>query len=162
MLFLRYIESLLRNIAPPFPLHRFSSVEALSFATVRRFSRVSLLSARKGLGAGLIAPPLEAQYQDEFYRACYEVLDNYVYLTSELSGQLSGGRVDFQIKSIGWAIECVRDGDRLDDHVERFLPGGKYHSWMKSGEIQQHILLDFRKSKPKRVRGMITNRIYRS
>lgn len=37
---------------------------------------------------------------------------------------------DFQIKSIGWANDYVRDGDRLDDHdaYERFRPGGEYHS----------------------------------
>ena len=129
MLLLRYCENVLHNNAPPFPLN-------LAFAVIRRFSCVPLVSAQRGLGAGLVAPPVEAQYQDEFYKACWEVLGN-VYITPEWSGQPSAGRVDFQIKSIGWAIECLRDGNGLNEHIKRFQPpDGKYYRWVKSGEVQ--------------------------
>ena len=118
-----------------------------------KFSKVSLRSAGPGLSVGAVKRPLEAQYQDEFYRACYEVLDGNAYLTSEWAGDSSRGQVDFQIKSVKWAIECVREGNDLDDHIARFQPGGRYHKWMISGEIQEYIILDFRKSKPRKVRG---------
>ena len=155
MLLLRYCELMLRNNAPSFPLNRFPSVKDLAFDVIRRFSRVSLVSAQRGLGAGLVAPPVEAQYQDEFYRACWEVLGN-IYITSEWLGQLSAGRVDFQIKSVGWAIECLRDGNGLNEHIKRFQPpDGKYYRWVKSGEVQDYILLDFRQSMPQKVRGTI-------
>jgi hypothetical protein len=153
MLLLRYCENILRNDAPPFPLNQFASVKDLAFAVIRRFSCVSLVSAQRGLGAGLVAPPVEAQYQDEFYRACWEVLGN-VYITSEWSGQSSAGRVDFQIKSVGW--ECLSDGNGLNEHIKIFQPpDGKYYRWVKSGEVQEYILLDFRQSKPQKARGTI-------
>jgi len=95
---------------------------------------------------------MEAQYQDELYRACYIALDD-IYLTSEWSGKSLGGQVDFQIKSVKWAIECVREGDRIKDHIARFQSGGRYHKWMTSGEIEEYIILDFRKSKPQKARG---------
>jgi hypothetical protein len=57
--------------------------------------------------------------------------------------------VDFQIKSVGWAIECLRDGNGLNEHIKRFQPpDGKYYRWVKSGEVQDYILLDFRQSMP--------------
>jgi len=60
--------------------------------------------------------------------------------------------VDFQVKSVKWAIECVREGDKLEEHIAKFEAGGRYYKWIISGEIQEYILLDFRKSKPKKAR----------
>jgi hypothetical protein len=112
---------------------------------VRKFSCVSLRSVERGIGAGAINRPLEAQYQDEFYRACSEF---NVYLTSEWSGS-------FHIKDVKWVIECVRDGDKIDEHIERFQKGGRYYKWIMSGEIEDYIILDFRTSKPRKARSMI-------
>jgi len=97
---------------------------------------------------------VEAQYQDEFYRACYSLLGN-IYLSSEWSGKEKSGRVDFLLKSQRWAIECVRDGNRLEEHISRFKVGGKYHRWIDSGEIQEYILLDFRQSLPWKIKGIV-------
>src|SRR4051794_31286783 len=109
---------------PIFPKSQFPCLLDLCKAALRNFSRASLNSAGPGLGtAGKV---MEAQYHDEFYRACYVLLGNHVYLTSEWSGS-SSGRVDFQIKPVRWAIECVRDGDRIEEHIARFRPGGRYH-----------------------------------
>lgn len=121
---------------------------------MRKFSCTSLASGR-GFGAGVVERPVEAQYQDEFYRACYTVLNNYVHLTSEWAGRPFRGRVDFRVNSVKWAIECVREGDRLEDHIARFLPGGKYYRWILSKQIEDFILLDFRRSKPRKVRGIV-------
>ena len=125
---------------------------------MREFSRVSLSSVERGIGPGAINRPLEAQYQDEFYRACYSELG--VYLTSEWSGSSSAGsssagRVDFRIKDMKWVIECVRNGDEIDEHIERFQKGGRYHNWIMSGEVEEYIILDFRTSKPRKARGMV-------
>lgn len=38
------------------------------------------------------------------------------------------GRVDFFVCDANWAIGCVRDGSRPDEHVQRFLPGGTISS----------------------------------
>jgi hypothetical protein len=49
---------------------------------------------------------------------------------------------------VEWVIECVRDGDKIDERIERFQQGGKCHIWITSGEIKDYIILDFRTSKP--------------
>jgi hypothetical protein len=140
---------------PDFPLQKFPTVRDLSFAAIRQFSCTSLRSRSERLGPGAETRPLEAQYQDEFYRACYVVLDHIVYLTPEWTGKVASGRVDFQVKSVGWAIEFLRDGDRLDEHISRFQPNGKYFSWILSGEITDYILLDCRQSMPSQAKGKV-------
>ena len=150
---LRYAERLLRTTAEPFPVNRFSSIEDLCFAAVRVFSRVSLSSVERDIGPGAVNRPLEAQYQDEFYRACHSEFN--VYLTSEWSGSSLVGRIDFHVKDVKWVIECVRDGDKIDEHIERFQQGGKYHKWIMSGEIKEYIILNFRTSKPRKARSRL-------
>lgn len=150
----RYAEILLRTDVPKFPLDQYPTVRDLSFAAIRQFSMHSLRSSGERLGPAAESRPLEAQYQDEFYRACYVALGRTVYLTPEWTGKASSGRVDFQIKSVGWAIECVRDGDGLNEHIARFQPNGKYHSWIFCGQVKKgYILLDFRKTMPTQARG---------
>jgi hypothetical protein len=65
---------------------------------IREFKPGGLKSDGQGLGPGALPRPLEAQYQDEFYRACYTLLGN-IYLSSEWSGKEKTGRVDFLVKS---------------------------------------------------------------
>ena len=67
------------------------------------------------------------------------------------------GRIDFRIKDMKWVIGCVREGNRIDEHVGRFQPGGRYYKWITSGEVKDYIILDFRTSKPQKVRGMVTS-----
>ncbi|KAI9781194.1 MAG: hypothetical protein M1839_006302 [Geoglossum umbratile] len=147
----RCVEHLLSDSVPPFPLEKFPSVKDLCLAVIRNFKSSGLRSGGQVLGPGAQLRPLEVQYQDEFYRACYTLLDT-IYLSSEWAGKEPGGPVDFRVKSLGWAIECVREGHDLKEHIARFLPGGGYYEWVESGEIKQHILLDFRTSMPGKTR----------
>jgi hypothetical protein len=64
------------------------------------------------------------------------------------------GLLTTYIKSVKWAIECVGEGDRLDQHIARFQPGGLYYLLIATEEILDYILLDFRTSKPNKNRGM--------
>ena len=154
ILSLRYAERLLCTVAKPFPKDRFSSIKDLCIAAVRKFSRVSLSSVERGIGPGAVNRPLEAQYQDEFYRVCHSEFN--VHLTSEWSGSSLIGRIDFHIKDVKWVIECVRDGDKIDDeHIERFQQGGRYYKWIMSGEIKDYIILDFRTSRPRKARSRL-------
>ena len=120
---------------------------------IREFKSSGLKSDGQRLGPGVLPRPVEAQYQDEFYRACYTLLGD-IYLSSEWLGKEQSGCVDFLLKSQRWAIDCVRDGDRLEEHISKFKVGGKYHRWINSGEIQEYVLLDFRKSLPRKIKGM--------
>lgn len=107
------------------------------------------------LGAGTVVQPVDAQYHNEFYRACYVLLNHKVYLTSEWSASPMAGRADFHIPSGGWTKECVRNGDRLDEHIGRLKQGGKYYGAITSRQTKQYILLDFRNFMPKKLRGKV-------
>ena len=151
----RYLQVLLRKELSDFPNDRFPRIEGLCFEAISKFSSMSLRSYGHCLGPGAIVPPVEAQYRNEFYRACYVILNYNVYLTSEWSASPIAGRADFHIRSVGWTIECVREGDRLEEHIARFKNGGKYHGAITSGQTKQYILLDFRTSMPKKARGRV-------
>ncbi|KAJ9263388.1 hypothetical protein DTO212C5_7573 [Paecilomyces variotii] len=148
----RYLECMLSMDAPESPLDKYTCVRDLCFAAIRRFNPLALRCPHRGLSVAANPRPVEAQYQDEFYRACYSVLGNSIHLSTEWTGKKLGGRVDFLVKSVGWAIECLRDGDRIEEHISRFHEGGRYHKWIETAEIKQYILLDFRTSVPQKPR----------
>jgi hypothetical protein len=150
----RCVEHILSIQAPPFPLDKFTSVRELCFAAIRQFKPTALRSVQRGLGTGAVLRPIEGRYQDELYRACGALLGE-VYISSEWSMTGSRGRVDFLVGSQRWAIECARDGDRLNEHISRFQEGGQYYDWIQNGDIGQYIVLDFRTSKPKKTRGIM-------
>lgn len=54
----------------------------------------------------------------------------------------------FKVPSMKWSIECLREGDRLQEHVARFERGGRYFDWITKGYINEYILVDFRTSEP--------------
>lgn len=89
--------------------------------------------------------PKESHYQMEFYRAMSELLDRKCFVSSEWTGRSNRkGRVDFFIPKKKWAIELLADFNRLDQHLDRFLPGpqGKYHSWIVSNEVTDYIVIN--------------------
>ncbi|EEH10578.1 conserved hypothetical protein [Histoplasma capsulatum G186AR] len=144
----RYIEHLLSIDTPPFPFHLFPTIEDLSFAAIREFKPAGLRVEQRGSAFTPATRPLEATFQNEFYRACYELLGKRLYLSSEWTGTAKGGRVDFQVRGTRWAIEILRDGDNIDEHVARFQTGGRYFPWLQAQEIQEYIILDFRRTQP--------------
>ena len=78
-LILRYSSYQIQGLAPAFP-------KDLCIDVLRKFSRNSLISAGRGIGAGAVSRPVEALYQNEFYRACAVLLGD-VYLTPEWAGR---------------------------------------------------------------------------
>jgi hypothetical protein len=57
----------------------------------------------------------------------------------------SEGQLDFHINGDKqWLVEITREGDRLADHVNRFLSGGLYADlrW------KERAILDFRSTRP--------------
>lgn len=111
------------------------------------------LNIEAPLGAGAVSRPLEAGYQDEFYRASYQLLGN-LFVKPEWSGAKHTGWVDFAVPSEGWVVECARNGHKLKEHIDRFETGGRYHEWIRKGEVKAFVLLDFRRSVPKKRRGI--------
>lgn len=66
-----------------------------------------------------------------------------MYLSSEWSPAGLNGRADFQVASMKWSIECLREGDRLQEQVARFELGGRFE-WITKGYINEYDLVHFR------------------
>jgi hypothetical protein len=98
--------------------------------------------------------PLEDQYQKEFYRCLFTILDGHVVTSPEfvIKTGSGGGTIDFLIAQKKWGLELLRDRNRLADHMKRFEPGGEYFSMIQSGEMEQYIVLDFTVVQPTKLR----------
>lgn len=130
------------NSSVPFPIERFPTVERLAEATLRKISSRQL-SSTAGLGTGAIIRPVEAAYQDEFYRALHTVLGFSAKISSEWSGDGSG-RIDFRLPEVQWGIELLREGDRLGEHCQRFVGNGCYTQWIQKGWLKDWLIIDCR------------------
>jgi len=84
----------------------------------------------------------EAQFQKAFYAACCEYTD----MVSFPEFGTKDGKIDFFIHCKKWGIELLRNGDCLASHVRRFTQG-EYGEWLKSGYMDDYIILDFRSPK---------------
>src|SRR5258706_884394 len=87
----------------------------------------------------------EAQFQQEFYRACCNYTKSTMITLPECG--TPKGRIDFFLPSKKWGIELLRDGDRLLAHNERF-EGGEYGKWVQAGMMDDYIMIDFRSTVP--------------
>jgi len=56
--------------------------------------------------------------------------------------------VDFYIPEKKWAIELLRNHDKVDEHISRFKEGGKYHPWLKENMVKDWIIIDCATSLP--------------
>ena len=134
------------------------SLEELLKLCLARFITSALAKSRRHqdlLGPAGIRSPVEAIYRSELYRTLYEVL-GASYAQSKWCGPgRSQGRIDFRVTvprpndepTEYYGIECCRDGDRIGDHVARFVKEGKQegvcYQWTKDGSLTQFALLNF-------------------
>jgi hypothetical protein len=128
---------------------RFGSLSELCKEILCEFSiRILRRSAEgKKISTASQPRPVEAQYQDEFYSGFSHVAGRGVSISSEWS-RTKDGRVDFYIPEKKWAIELLRDHDKVDEHISRFKAGGKYHPWLKEKMIEDWIIIDCATSLP--------------
>ncbi|KDQ11031.1 hypothetical protein BOTBODRAFT_163340 [Botryobasidium botryosum FD-172 SS1] len=102
----------------------------------------------------------EKAYDVEFYRSLHRLVNGNVIITPEFASATDAprtGRIDFFVHRKKWGIECTREGDRLEQHSSRFGNGGAYGAWLRSGDMADYILLDFRTSKPTKAHPNCTN-----
>jgi len=89
--------------------------------------------------------PLEGAIQHMFWKAASECIPSSYHLAAEVSKAYGGavdGRLDFWVNSkLQWAIELVRDGDRQQEHLDRFGVDGKYFSL----KPREWVVIDFRR-----------------
>ena len=85
----------------------------------------------------------ERQYQNKFYKAVCTSKDTPL---SPDVGPLYGARgfLDFLLSPLDWGFELLRDGSKLEEHVERFGRGGAYNKLVLDKVVEQYVILDFR------------------
>jgi hypothetical protein len=88
----------------------------------------------------------EAQFQQEFYRACCVYTRGCVTTFPECGTKK--GRIDFFIRSKKWGVEILRDGIGIREHNSRFTTG-EYGKWVDDGNMKEYILIDFRSELPR-------------
>ena len=130
-----------KNDMPSFP-----SLFELSLEVISKFKPSQLRNPHRRVGSDSTHPP-EAQYQDEFYHCLLAATHGNVCISPEYASAQDArvaGRIDFFIPIVKWGIEITRDGSRIPEHGARFADSGAYGSWLKSADMNDYILLDFR------------------
>lgn len=142
------MEHILCINTPPFPLHLFPAIEDLNFSAIREFKPAALRVEQRGSAFTQATRPLEATFQNEFYRACYELLGKrYIFPPMDRGNEGRSRGFSGQRDSLGYR-NTSGWGQNLDEHVARFESGGRYFPWLQTQEIQEYIILDFRRSHP--------------
>lgn len=119
-------------------------IQTFVIEVIKRFSPQNL-QTREDLSSNTPQAIPEAQFQQEFYRACCIYTGGCVTTLPECG--TSKGRIDFFIRSKKWGVELLRDGVGLRDHYSRFT-AGEYKRWLDEGKMKDYILIDFRSKKP--------------
>jgi hypothetical protein len=128
----------------------------LAVDVIKQFRPRQLSDPRRSLAGSTL--PLEDQYQKEFYRCLYTILDGQVVISPEfiVKKGTGGGTIDFLFTPNKWGFELLRDRDRLVAHMERFKDGGQYYGMIQSREMEDYVVLDFTVAKPVKPRPGIT------
>ncbi|EED14660.1 conserved hypothetical protein [Talaromyces stipitatus ATCC 10500] len=144
----KYVEYLIAKRPTTFPDEAFPTIESLCQKVLEHFSSKNLRHCLEGkLSTAAKLRPVEAQYQDEFYRAFNAVVGRGVPISSEWSRE-GDGRVDFWIPQKKWGIELLRDHNRVNEHCDRFKKGGRYYPWIEAGMLEDWIVIDCATSPP--------------
>lgn len=126
---------------------KHGTVRELCFEALQSFSPNQLRNHPRKPKPGsraLDAPAPEAQYQAELYRTLHVVTGGRCIIHSEFS-YTTRGKVDFFLNEKTWGIEVMREGGRLQNHIDRFKPDGPYGSWKL---VKDWVVLDFRQTEP--------------
>ncbi|KAE8399221.1 hypothetical protein BDV37DRAFT_261238 [Aspergillus pseudonomiae] len=128
---------------------RYAHLRDLCVDILKEFSAATLRHTADGkvLTSGAQYKPFEAAYQDECYRCFGVIAGKGVPICSEWS-RTKSGRVDFWISEKKWAVELLREEDRVQDHISRFYKGGQYYSWTTDGMIQDWVIINCATSPP--------------
>jgi energy-coupling factor transporter ATP-binding protein EcfA2 len=125
------------------PTYKPNSIRDLVLAALGCF-RKELVRNNNNAGRNTLAK--EGGLQHMFYAALTEVLSPVTEVVSEMSAIMpernghGKGELDFYVNStLFYGIELMRNGDRLQEHKERFKPGGKYFT----PHIRDYVLVDF-------------------
>jgi hypothetical protein len=80
------------------------------------------------------------------------------WIVSEDFGHAVGcpGKLDFYTFDEGTAqaVELVVAGEGLPEHMARFNSGGVYHQLLQQNHLKEWLILDFRRTRPRKVPGV--------
>lgn len=141
------------RLKPTNDMPHFTSLFDLALGTISKFKPSQLQTPICRVGPRSTDKLPGAQYQDEFYRSVFSVTFGNVRLSPEFASARKtrvSGQIDFFIPVLKWGIELTRAGSRLDEHSSRFAKSGGYGAWLKSGDMDDYILLDCRTSTPRK------------
>ncbi|OJJ47655.1 hypothetical protein ASPZODRAFT_165779, partial [Penicilliopsis zonata CBS 506.65] len=138
----KWVERYISHRRKPLP-ERYGTLRELCLDILNQFSVISLQHSSQGKKISSAAKyrPVEAHYQDEFYKAFRMVAGRGVPISSEWS-RTKKGSLDFWMPEKMWAIELLRDYDRVDEHISRFQNMGQYHDWVIEGMIKDWIIIN--------------------
>ena len=147
----RYCACLFQKRAPDHEIRHYTPLK-LAVDAIMRFRPRQLSDPPRSFAGNTF--PLEDQYQKEFYRCLFTILDGHVVTSPEfvVKNGTKGGTIDFLIDRKKWGLELLRDRDRLVEHMKRFEPSGQYFSMIQSGDMEQYIVLDFTVTQPTKPR----------
>ncbi|TDL14323.1 hypothetical protein BD410DRAFT_797248 [Rickenella mellea] len=125
------------------------TVTDLTFDIIQRFKPVQLSESAQ-VGSLLTQRPMEARYQDEFYRRLGELVGDCVRISPEFltTANAKKGCIDFFLPTQRWGISIIHEGNNLHEHCERFGLHSAYGAWLTSNDVVDWILLDCRAEMP--------------
>jgi hypothetical protein len=141
----RYCACLFQEKAPDNEIYYVTPLK-LAVDAIKRFRPRQLSNPSHSLAGNTL--PGEDQYQKEFYRCLFTILDGHISPEFVLKTGTSGGTIDFFIAQKKWGLELLRDRNRLVEHMKRFERDGQYFSMIESGKMEQYIVLDFTVTQP--------------
>jgi hypothetical protein len=91
---------------------------------------------------------LERAWQMEFYRTAVQCVTFDMHISADVGSLFDvNGAIDFTVHSkdmsLFWGIELLREADRIDGHIERFQPSGRYQNLCR--RFTDSCLVDFRR-----------------
>ncbi|KAL4781842.1 hypothetical protein BJX76DRAFT_359516 [Aspergillus varians] len=138
----------------------YDSLLKLTIDAVKSFRPCQLSDAPRLLISN--PAPLEDQYQKEFYRCLFLLLDGHVVISPKfvIKTGTKGGTIDFLVAEKRWGLELLRDHDRLLQHMQRFEQGGQYFSMIEQGKMEQYVVLDFTDKMPQKSHAEFQGHLY--
>ncbi|GAB1193886.1 hypothetical protein APSETT444_003121 [Aspergillus pseudonomiae] len=139
----------------------YSSPLILAIEAIKRFRPYQLSDPLRSI-TDPAPSPYEDQYQKEFYRCLFPLLDGHAIMSPEflIKTGIKGGTIDFYVAQKKWRLEVLRNRDGVLEHMQRFEPNGQYYDMIEQGKMEQFIVIDFTNELPKKAHPELQGHLY--
>ena len=127
-------------------MHASSPPEDFHDFLIKVFAAMNPMVLRKSLGIGTDGRLLERVWQMEWYRAATQILPENIHASVDVGAVFgSCGYIDFYVDdNRNWAIELLRDGEKGEEHLKRFLTDGTYGTIVDYA--REYAIIDIRQN----------------